>query len=464
MSVRSLSKLLFAWLMLFILPVIFVSAVVAYYLANQYANLAYDKSLYRKALALADQIEINNTSIKVSLPQVAKELLEFDEEDDVYFRIIGPYGDLIDSNVLLPLPKKFPEKDKHLYYNTTLESDHIRIVAYSFPLEDGNSQFPTKEIYVLVGETTQKRDLMTNEIILGMVVPQLILVLLVSALLFYGIKRGLKPLTKIKSDLNQRDINDLSPLNSQSAPEEVKPLLDAFNDLLVKVKKNVSLQQRFISDASHQLKTPLAGLKTQAELALREKEPEKIQHALHQINQASSNLSHLVNQLLSLTKAEPDGSLFLAKEIIDLQSLAQEVTSEWVNTALKKEIDLEFCNSIASAMIQGNASLIKELMHNLIDNAIRYTHQGGKITVGIKTSEQFVTFFVQDNGIGISQKHQAQIFERFFRVLDSNEEGCGLGLTIVKEIAERHHANIVLTSKGENTGALFEVHFLKALI
>jgi two-component system, OmpR family, sensor histidine kinase TctE len=461
LQISSLSRLLFGWLMLYILPIIFISAVVAYFLADQYANLAYDRALYRKALALSDQIVNDNGKITINLPQIARDLIEFDEEDDIYFRIIGPSGDLINTNSTLPLAKHLPGYDKHLYYESKLGDDKIRIVVYHLPLDESNINISAKNIYVLVGETMQKRHLMTNEIILGMVVPQLIIIVLVSILLFYGIKRGLKPLKKIQSDLKLRDVNDLSPLESALAPEEVKPLLDAFNDLLTKVKHNVSQQQRFISDASHQLKTPLAGLKTQAELAIREKDPEKIKHALSQINQASTNLSHLVTQLLSLSKAEPDGTVFLTLGKIDIVLLAQELTGENVNLAIKKEIDLEFSSNTKSALISGNAILIKELMQNLIDNAIRYTPKGGKVVIGIQSEEHRIDFYVQDNGIGIAPKHQAQIFERFYRVLGTSEEGCGLGLTIVKEIAERHHATINLISAGENQGARFSVSFPK---
>jgi two-component system sensor histidine kinase TctE len=461
-SINSLSRLLFGWLMLYILPIILISAVIAYFLANQYANLAYDKSLYRKALALSDQIEVNNEKISINLPQVARDLIEFDEEDDIYFRIIGPSGDLINTNSKLPLTRHLPDRDKHLYYESKLGEDKIRIVIYHFPLDESNPNTPTSDIYILVGETMQKRHLMTNEIILGMVIPQLIIIVLVSILLFYGIKRGLKPLKTIQSDLKLRDVNDLSPLDSELAPEEVKPLLEAFNDLLVKVKHNITQQQRFISDASHQLKTPLAGLKTQAELAFREENPEKIKHALNQINQGSTNLSHLVNQLLSLSKAEPDGTVFLTLENIDIVHLAQELTADSVNLALKNKIDIEFSSNAKSAIILGNAALIKELMHNLIDNAIRYTPQGGKVIVGIESTDQQVSFYVQDNGMGIAPKHQAKIFDRFYRILGTNVEGCGLGLTIVKEIADRHHAKVDLISEGENKGAKFTVSFPKA--
>jgi len=169
----------------------------------------------------------------------------------------------------------------------------------------------------------------------------------------------------------------------------------------------------------------------------------------------------LVNQLLSLSKAEPDGSVFLTLEPIDLKIIAQESTAESINLALKKEIDIEFsCNTKTTSII-GNAMLVKELMLNLIDNAIRYTPNKGKVVVGVESNDHNISFYVQDNGIGIDPKYQTHIFERFYRVLGTKVEGCGLGLTIVKEIADRHHATVELISEGENMGAKFIVHFPK---
>jgi two-component system, OmpR family, sensor histidine kinase TctE len=235
------------------------------------------------------------------------------------------------------------------------------------------------------------------------------------------------------------------------------------------VSNTMVKQQRFVSDAAHQLKTPLAGLKTQAELALREKDASKTTHALNQINLASSNLSHLLNQLLSLTKAEPEGAAMLDFRVIDLCLLAQNVCAEWVANALKKNIDLGFSCALKTAEVQGNEVLLRELINNLIDNAIRYTPKGGKITVGVKEEKLTLVFYVQDSGIGISSEDQTRIFERFYRVLGTQQDGCGLGLTIVQEIAERHDATVSVVSVGEghlnskNQGALFLVSFAAKL-
>lgn len=460
MHPTSLKYQLFSWLLILILPLIFLSTVAGYFLTNHFINLTYDKALYRTALALADQVNLEELGIQVTLPQVAKDLLEFDEEDEVYFRIVGPTGDLISTHTDLPLPKIYPKDDKFLYYDASLNAENLRVVVYALPALAGFApNTRNNNVYVLVGETLKKRTLMANEIILSMLLPQLLIVLLVSALLFFGIKHGLLPLDRLKAELRQRNINDLSPLNNAKLPSELRPLLNVFNDLLARVSNTIAKQQRFIADASHQLKTPLAGLKTQAELALREKKPSKTAHALSQINQASSNLSHLVDQLLSLAKAEPEGAAYLEVKPVDLRLLAQEITGERVTAALQKNIDLGFSCTFQTTSIQGNEVLLRELMNNLIDNAIRYTPANGKITVGIEQEASKLVFYVQDNGIGISAENQSRIFERFYRVLGSQQEGCGLGLTIVQEIAERHHAKVSVVSEGEGKGSLFLVRF-----
>ena len=439
-----------------LLPLIFISIIAGYFLANHFTNQVYDKSLYRTALALAEQVDIETPKIQVHLPKIAKDLLEFDEEDDVYFRIIGPDGDLVSSHTSLPLPNRYPAADKFLYYESSLNDEDLRVIIYALPKLESNQ----KAIYILVGETQQKRMQMADEIILSMLLPQLLIGLLVGALLFFGVKRGLRPLEKLKTELMMRNSNNLSPVDHLAAPTELKPLLESFNDLLAKVANNIAKQQRFIADASHQLRTPLAGLKTQAELALREKDPDKISHALSQINVASGNLSHLVNQLLSLTKAEPSGSVFLETESLNLSQLAQSTTAEWVVTALEKNIDLGFTAEDKYLMIQGNAVLLRELINNLIENAILYTGNGGNITVGIKQENAHICLTVQDDGIGIAADQQTLIFERFYRVLGTQQTGCGLGLTIVQEIAERHQATVSIFSEGEGLGSLFTVQFV----
>lgn len=465
MPQTSLRNQLFSWLLVLLLPLIFISAIAGYYLARKYTDLAYDKSLYRTALALADQVSLEALGAQVNLPKVAKDLLEFDEDDDIYIRILGPRGDLLTTHNYLPLPSTYPKSDQSLYYYARLNGEKLRVVIYTLPISPETAASSSQNsVYVMVGESLKKRAEMANEILFSMLIPQLIIIVLVSGLLFFGIKRGLHPLNKLKTDLSQRNLNDLSPIDNSKAPTELRPLLNAFNDLLARVSGGISKEQRFIADAAHQLKTPLAGLKTQAELALREKNQDKIAHALGQINQASGNLSHMINQLLVLSKAEPDSTTYLTFTPVDLCQLAQAVTGDWVAVALQKNIDLGFEGTGLLAgnktvIVNGNAVLLRELMNNLIDNAIRYTPAGGRITAGLRQENKMAIFYVQDNGIGLAAENQALVFERFYRVLGTQQEGCGLGLTIVQEIAERHGATVTLTSEGEGKGTLFLVRF-----
>lgn len=459
---KSLRYQLFIWLLILLLPLIFISAATSYWLANRYINQTYDETLYRTALALADQVSLEELGIQVTLPEVAKDLLEFDEDDDIYFRIIGPTGDLIPSHTTLPLPKSYPKKDQFIYYDTMLNAEKLRAVVYCLPTLAGFAPTNNNHVYVLVGETLKKRSLVANEVVLSMLLPQLLILILTGALLFFGIKRGLQPLDKLKAELSQRDINDLSPVNHSNTPNELQPLIGVLNNLLSRLNSAIAKQQRFVSDAAHQLKTPLAGLKTQSELALREIDTHKTAHALSKINQASENLAHLVNQLLSLSKAEPDSASSILFETIDLVRLAKEVSADWVPTALEKNIDLGFCSEADTASVQGNVALLRELMNNLIDNAIRYTPHDGKVTIGINKLNTSVIFYVQDNGIGVSEEDKTLVFERFYRVLGTQQNGSGLGLSIVKEIAERHKAIVSLISDDYNQGTIFTVSFSQA--
>jgi two-component system, OmpR family, sensor histidine kinase TctE len=458
---NSISRQLFKWLLALILPIVLISIASSYWFANLYINKTYDKNLYRTALALANQVELNESGLNVDLPEIAKELLEFDEDDDIYFRIIGPKGDLIESHRDLPLPKVYPRADRYLFYEAIIKDEKLRTVVYALPRTDVSIAAKEFPIYVMVGETINKRALITEEAILSMVLPQLIIIIILYVFLFYGIKHGLQPLDKLKTDLSKRDINDLCPVSHSNIPDELQPFIAVLNNLFSRLSNAVEKQQRFISDAAHQLKTPLAGLKTQSEITLREKNAQKRAHALNKINQASENLSHLVNQLLSLSKAEPDSTSTIIFESINLVSLAKEVSADWVPKALEKNIDLGFYTEEKATIILGNKLLLREMMNNLIDNAIRYTPYDGKVTIGINSLNNSTNFYVQDNGMGISKDDKTRIFERFYRALGTQQEGSGLGLNIVKEIAERHQASVSFFSEGLNAGAIFTVTFVK---
>ena len=221
--------------------------------------------------------------------------------------------------------------------------------------------------------------------------------------------------------------------------------------------------ERFIADAAHQLRTPIAGLRTQTELALRQSDPHETRATLTQIQTAAEHITHLVNQLLSLARAEPSAEHAQAMQPLDITALARTTTTEWVPRALAHGIDLGFEGSEAPVQVNGDDFLLREMLNNLIDNAIRYTPRGGHVTVRLSGTENSIHIGVEDNGPGIPESERDAVLERFHRVLGTGVDGCGLGLAIVREIILRHGGTIRLLAGAGNQGTLAQVVLPTAL-
>jgi len=458
---NSIRQKLFNWLLIFLLPLLLLGTVSAYYLANYFSNLAYDRALFRVALALADQVEVKAGNMVVDLPDSTLDLIEYDKYDWIYYQIQDPNHHVVMGEENLTLPNVTLSAGQHVYYDSSLNGKSLRMVAFSLPLVGTSTK---GNATILIGETTTKRDRMANEIIVIMLIPQVLLIALITLLVNLGIRRGLVSLDKLKDSISRRLPSDTHPLEEHAAPQEIQPLLHAMNDLLVKVKGAVDERHQFIANAAHQLKTPLAGLKIQAEAALREDDLESIHHALKQISIGSDNLGRLANQLLSLARAEPEDNPTQAFMPVDLVKLINEVTAEWVPKALEKNIDLGVDCQLQQLEISGNAMLLQELLNNLIDNAIRYNQSGAKVTVGLALINNEAVLSVQDNGLGITSNEQQKVFERFYRVLGTAESGCGLGLAIVREIAHQHQARVELgySNIQQSKGTIVKVIFPKS--
>ena len=457
---NSIRQKLLNWLLILLLPLLFLGTISSYYLANYFANLAYDRALFRVALAIADQIEVKAGVMVVDLPESTLNLIEFDPEDWIYYQVQNPNHQILIGDEGLALPKVMPKAKEAVYYDAKVAKRSLRMVAFNLPLDDLHAK---GNATILIGETIVKRAKMAHDIIAVMLISQILLMILVTILVYVGIRRGLLSLDRLKNLISARLPTDTRPLQEQDAPQELQPLLHAMNELLIKVKGAVDEQHQFIANAAHQLKTPLAGLKIQAEAALREDNMESVHHALKQISTGSDNLGRLANQLLSLARAEPDGAYAQAFSSIDLVALIQDVTADWVPLALEKNSDLGVSCHEEKLIINGNPTLLQELLNNLIDNAIRYNSAGTKITVGLALVNGEAVLSVQDNGSGISSVDQKKVFDRFYRVLGTAESGCGLGLAIVREIAHQHKARVELgfsdiqQLKGTLVKVIFEV-------
>ena len=313
-------------------------------------------------------------------------------------------------------------------------------------------------VVVQVAETLHKRTALTREMLADVILPQLVFIVMAGLLVSVGVTRGLAPLRTLQAAVAARSHLDLSPIEARDIPAEVDPLLQSVNDLMARLDEVLTFQNRFIADAAHQLRTPVAGLKAHIEVALREPDPEQARRSLAHLYTAVERMSRLVAQLLSLARNEPNTVRRLNLAAIDLGRLALDTTMEWVPEAYKKNIDLGFEGAAGPATIRGDAARLRELINNLLDNAIRYSRDGGKVTVRV-TADPDPRVAVSDDGPTIPPAERERIFERFHRLLGHHTDGSGLGLAIVREIATLHQATISLTEDADGVGNTFTVAF-----
>jgi two-component system sensor histidine kinase TctE len=441
------------WMLLPLLVVWPVSVVVTYLAAQPIAAAPYDRVLTEHLRALAAQVRFPGGKMEVHLPPSARALLAADESDTVYFQVRDPAGEVIAGDPGLPAVPADPALASGVIRHRDLVVNHQELrVAYMFlPAGEGTA-------LVQVGETTHKRDALAREIVTGVVLPQFILVPLAVVMVWIGLSRGLAPLTELQRAIRNRSPSDMSALDEGATPHEIRPLIHSLNDLMGKLDRNLKAQQRFVGDAAHQMRTPLAGLRTQAELALRLDDAGEIRESLRQVVASTERTQHLVTQLLMLARAEaPEESRAPFSEV-DLNALARECVEEWLPRADAKGMDLGFEDAGWTARVHGNASLLRELAGNLLDNAIRYAPEGGRVTVRVIAGEN-VVLEVEDNGPGIDEAERELVFQRFYRCLGTGVEGSGLGLAIVRSIAHQHRAAATLAPAPSGQGTLARVVF-----
>jgi len=412
---------------------------------------------------LAQQVKEVDGNVVARLSGTARDILRADDVDSVYFQISGPRGDIVDGDRDLPLPNpEDAERSGRVHFRTeTLHGAPVRI-AYAWvnlqPLLDATQE--PRLALVQVAETLDKRARLATEIIKGVILPQFVILPVAVLLVWLALARGIAPLHDLQQRIRRRDSGDLSPIDEYAAPEEVSPLVRAINDLLARLDQSLRAQKHFLADAAHQLKTPLAGLHTQAELAQREidagqHDPRALRDSLQQIARSSQNAAHMVNQLLAMARAE-DEQQNAHLEPVGLAALAVETVRDFVPRALEKRIDLGYEGPGAAVAhgvpppptpwVRGNPVLLRELVRNLVDNALQYTPERGTVTVRVMQDPygQVVVLQVEDSGPGIAPAEREQVFHPFYRALGTNVDGSGLGLAIVREIASRHGVEVTL--------------------
>ena len=434
--------------------------------AEGIAQVPFDRALQQNVNVLAQLVHSDERHVSFQLPPTAHMILQADATDTVYYQVLGGQRELLGGDAKLPLPL---DDEKMVTQELRLRDDEMNgtpiRVAYMWVRVQPQDAHPA---LVQVAETLEKRSVLAHEIIRGVMLPLFVILPLSVLLVWLALTRGIKPLNELEDRIRQRKPGDMSPLDELSVPSEVVPLVSSINDLLQRLQGSIATQKRFLADAAHQLKTPLAGLRMQADLAQRsDANAQDLKQSLKQIGRASMRATHTVNQLLALARAESSGAS-LAVQPCDLSLLTTEVVMDSLPRAMDMHIDLGFEGpEPEQAMVLGNPTLLKEMVRNLIDNALNYTPsnatQPGVVTARVAGNAQLGwRLEVEDSGPGIPASERERVFEPFYRALGNEADGSGLGLPIVLEIAQKHHAKVTLsdTAPGQQPpGAKFMVQF-----
>ena len=457
---RSLFGEILDWMLTPLLLLWPVSLALTWLVAQGIAGKPFDRALEYNVQALSQLLVVSQPSqAQFNLPLPAREFMRADDSDQVYYQVLGGHGEFLSGEHDFPAP---PTEEKPGEGRVHLRDDEMRgldvRVAYLWVALD---QPGNPLALVQVAETREKRSVLAAEIIKGVMLPQFVILPLAVLLVWLALARGIQPLKRLEERIRARTSEDLSPLDEKAVPLEVAPLVSSVNDLLNRLKDSISTQKRFLADVAHQLKTPLAGLRMQADLAQREgTSTAELKRSLQQIGRSSVRATHTVNQLLALARAE-NGSVSLSLQLCDLARLTMDVVRDSVPRALEKRIDLGYDGAQPGSpgvQLNGNPTLIKELVRNLVDNAINYTPSGGIITARVLAdtgnpigpispigrANASVLLQVEDTGPGIPEAERALVFQPFYRALGTEADGSGLGLSIVQEIARQHSAEVTL--------------------
>ena len=441
---RSLFGEILDWMLTPLLLLWPLSLALTWFVAQGIASKPFDRALEFNLQALTQFVVSQEGKVSFVLTPQARDLLRADDSDLVYYQVVDPRGELISGESDFPLPRdnETPEPGRVLMRDDLVRGDEVR-VAYTW-LSRGNGT--QRLVLMQVAETKGKRSTLATEIIKGVMVPQFVILPLAVLLVWLALVRGIRPLNELEQRIRARKPDDLSPIEESFIPQEVAPLVSSINDLLTRLKTSLTTQKRFLADAAHQLKTPLAGLRMQAELAQRETDPVEIRGSLQQIARSSSRATHTVNQLLALARAETTGRT-LPSARIDLAKLVTGVVQDSVPRALEHGTDLgyEGPDSVPpDCLMDGNPTLLQEMVRNLVDNAINYSGRTGVVTVRVLLDRfsGVQILQVEDNGPGIPANERDLVLQPFYRALGTNVDGSGLGLAIVHEIAQQHGASV----------------------
>lgn len=455
----SLHRQLVAWVLLPQLVLWLAGGLATYRLAVHYVNQAADAALSQAARTVAGQVRPVGDRLVIDFPSAAQKVLEADPSDRYFYTVSMPPGQLILGNYKIPPPPHMaPRHGAPYFYDgevaqpggeaTGANAAPTKVRIAALYLTYGESAAKPQWMLVQVARSMANRENIWKMILVDTLLPLSVLILLMTMIVWVGTGAGLAPLLRLRRQVEGRSPADLTPLRVEAAPQELRSLVRALNELLASVRQSVDAQKRFIADAAHQLRTPLAGLKTQTELALDATDDPALAARLKLVHQSATRGAHLINRLLMLARAEPEAAMVQEKAPLELVPFVQNLVAAMVPRALRAGVDLGMAEAEGQAgppllWIDANDMLLGEALTNVLENAIEYAGRGSEITVTIGRDAGQAQIIVSDNGPGIAPLERARVFDRFVRATDQGL-GCGLGLSIVKEIISRHGGAVTL--------------------
>ena len=447
----SLRGRLLWWLLLPLAAFVSISVVISYRFAQTTADLVQDNALLSSMRIIGEDIDWDNGSVSIQIPPAALELFESPEQDTVFYRVEASGHRLLAGSPDLPLPPHVSDRPT-LYSTQFADGESARAVAYVRQLYDSGR---TEEVIVAVAKTEGSRDAMVWRLLRPQLSGEVLTLVLAMVFVYLGLTFELLPLMKVKDDVADRNASQLEPIRVARLHVELRPIVEAINQCIARMGQQAATQRQFISDAAHQLRTPLALLVAQIQFARqRDSRDAPLAEALAGMHKSSRKLTTLTNKLLLLAQAESAAPAD-ARERIDLGALIAGVLEELIAFAQSREIDLgaELADGL---YVTGDEALTAALVTNLVDNALRYTQAGGHVTVQTQRRDAMAVVRVIDNGPGINAEARERVFERFYRA-SSHAEGTGLGLPIVREIAQRQGGSVTLESNRGGAGLIATV-------
>lgn len=439
---HSLRSLLLRRLWLPLLGLLLCSAVGSFALARFYAGQVYDRWLLDSAMSLAELVKVQDGAATMEITPAVSRMFTWDTVDEVHGEVIDSHGKRLYGDLPEPLPRPaaagIDPGQATVYYDARLRGQPVRMVDVSVRVAGG------QQIHLRVAETLRKRHRLERKLLTTSIPFQAAIMALAAWLAWTGTGAAARQANQMARRLAGPRPDPLAPLQpAAEAPRELWPAVEAINALLQRLSSMQDAQRRFVANAAHQLRTPLAAMQVEVESSLRQQDPQAQQLALSGTLAGLARLQHLVHQLLMLSRSEDDNGTALPLQAVDLATLSRQVLERSADRAVQAGVDLGYEGPDEGVQVLGDAPLLREALGNLVDNALRYGRPRGVVTLSVQTQAGGVQVCVDDDGPGIAVDERARVTERFYRA-SSSGDGCGLGLAIVSEIANRHGARLTI--------------------